>query len=98
MKEVLSIEEVKSNRRIIGECRDFYGIINSLNKFGSYCNTEVFKFLFGEEEGVRLWELFVYSCDRNIMKFYTENYMNNDQLLYLSYNIIENEEYMRMVI
>ena len=92
--KIVDFEYIYSNSICINKCREFYGNIASLHKFGYYCNHRLFVLLFGDSEGDRLWMHFVVDCDRNIFKL-TLEYLNNEQLITMIYNIIYNEDNLK---
>ena len=76
--------------------REFFSAVSGLKRFGDYCNAEVFKYLFGDNWKA-LWECFVIDCNRNILEFYCGNYMDNEEMIKLSYMIVCDEAKLRMI-
>lgn len=94
--KIYNIEYIVNENSRIEECREFYKSINSLHKFGYYCNHKLFVLLFGSLEGDRLWMNFTIDCDRDIFKF-TLEYLDNKQLITMIYNITNNEDNLKFV-
>lgn len=55
----------------------FFNINKRFINFGNSCTQQTFIDLFGDPDGVRLWEKFVRDCDRNPVKWLT--YLSDDQ-------------------
>lgn len=91
MKKLITIEEIRNNKELTENCRTLYANIHSLKEFGNYCNDNVFVYLFGNDEGHRLWMCFVEDANRNIYKLFFE-YLNNEQKFILTANILENKD------
>lgn len=67
-----------------------YGKVNEARKsFIKNAKPSTFSFLFGEEEGERLWKHFVIDCKRSYDKF--ETYLIKEQYNTLLINITLNE-------
>ena len=68
-----------------------YGKINEARKrFTKICTRSTFQFLFGKEEGLRLWNHFIFDCNRDYDKF--ETYLVPEQYNTLLVNITLNED------
>lgn len=80
----------------LNTAKEFYSAVSGLKGFGGYCNAEVFKYLFGKD-WERLWGCFVVDCDRDMLKFYCDNYLNNEQMIEMSCRIVQDESKMRMI-
>lgn len=89
IEEAISFDDISGDRVLIGDCRTFYSNIHSLKEFGDYSNCQVFVYLFGEDEGERLWMCFVQDAHRDIYKLLFE-YLNNEQQFVLIANILNN--------
>lgn len=76
--------------------REFFSAVSGLKRFGDYCNAEVFKYLF-RDNWKTLWECFAIDCNRDILEFYCGNYMNNEEMIELSYRIVCDETKLRMI-
>jgi len=66
-----------------------WGAVNdAIIKFQNCSNVNVFKFIFGDSDGERLWENFVTRCDRRFDKFRTflVTEQINDLLVNIYYN------------
>lgn len=68
--------------------RKWYAV-ELLRKFGNKCTNQWFKDIFGDN-GDRLWENFVITCNRDIYKFQT--YLTQEQLGDLYANIHLNDK------
>lgn len=55
MDKSLTMDNIKYDPQLIKECNAFYSSIESLKSFGNYCNLNSFVYLFGNNEGERLW-------------------------------------------
>lgn len=86
MRKALFVEEID-----LDNCREFYNNIEKLKEFGDKCNLRIFQYLYGQEEGKRLWELFVNHANRNIYKLLF-TYLTNEQTIVLVGNIISNND------
>ena len=95
MRGVIKVEEIIENDKLAYECRDFYEHIHLMKEFGNYCTVKTFVYLFGEEEGNRLWLCFVEDAGRNIYKLFFE-YLNYEQMFVIVANILKNRD-LRMV-
>ena len=91
MNKSITLEEIRNNRELGNNCRTLYANIHSLREFGNYCNCNVFVYLFGNDEGKRLWMCFVEDVHRNIYKLFFE-YLNNEQKFILAANILDNKD------
>jgi len=91
IEEAISFEDISDNRILVGDCRIFYSNIHSLKEFGNYSNCQVFVYLFGSDEGQRLWMCFVEDAHRDIYKLFFE-YLNNEQKFVLTANILDNRD------
>lgn len=91
MKDLINIDNILKNDNLVEKCRNCYSNIKSLKEFGFYCNCNVFIYLFGENEGTRLWLSFVEDTNRDIYKMLFE-YLSNDQAFILIANILENKD------
>jgi len=68
-----------------------YGKVNEAKKkFINLTKPSTFQFLFGGEEGIRLWRHFVVDCNRDYNKF--ETYLIKEQYNTLLVNITLNED------
>lgn len=76
--------------------REFFSAVSGLKRFGEYCNPEVFKYLF-RENWKRLWECFVIDCNRDILRFYCDNYLSNEEMIEMSCRIVCDETKLRMI-
>ena len=90
LNNAFTLDDVKNNSELTKDCRGFYANIKSLKSFGDYCNAKSFIYLFGNEEGERLWNHFVVVSNRDIFNLCL-NYLNDEQLFVLLANIIKNE-------
>ncbi len=59
-------------------------------RFGDNANEKLFKYIFGNDEGKRLWEHYVLKCNKEIIKFLT--YLNEKQIAEVFTNIILDEQ------
>lgn len=91
MNKSITYNDIRNNRDLTKDCRTFYANIHSLKEFGNYCNCNVFVYLFGNDEGSRLWMCFVEDAHRNIYKLFFE-YLNNEQKFVLSANVLDNKD------
>lgn len=91
IEEAILFEDISADRVLIGDCRIFYSNIYSLKDFSDYSNCQVFVYLFGEDEGERLWMCFVEDAHRDIYKLLFE-YLNNEQQFVLIANILKNRD------
>lgn len=91
IEEAISFDDISDDRILIGDCRIFYSNIHSLEEFGNYSNCQVFVYLFGSDEGQRLWMCFVEDAHRDIYKLFFE-YLNNEQKFVLTANILKNRD------
>lgn len=91
MDKYLTIENIKNNDNLIQECQAFYSNIDSLKSFGNYCNLKSFIYLFGDDEGARLWRCFVIDAKRNIYDLLL-TYLDNEQKFIMIANIIRNKD------
>lgn len=91
IEEAISFEDISDNRILAGDCRIFYSNIYSLKEFGNYSNCQVFVYLFGSNEGQRLWMCFVEDAHRDIYKLFFE-YLDNEQKFVLAANILKNKD------
>lgn len=94
--KLFDIDDITNNKSHVENCREFYSHISSLQRFGNYFNEKLSKRLFGNDEGTKLWRCFVYSCNRDVFKFYL-SYLTSEQMFVLSQNVIECENKMRMI-
>lgn len=97
MNKLIELKSIINNDKLMDDCRDFYANIHSLKEFGYYCNLNVFVYLFGQDEGSRLWTCFVQDTKRDIYKMFFE-YLNNDQMLIMAANILENRDLKKVAI
>lgn len=58
-------------------------------RFGDSSKPQTFEFLFGKEEGDRLWLYYVRNCKRDIQKFKT--YLTTEQNNILLINVMYNQ-------
>lgn len=91
MNKSLTLEDIHNNSQLMQDGRTFYSNIYHLKEFGNYCNCNVFVYLFGNDEGTRLWGCFVESTHRNIYKLFFE-YLDNEQMFVLAANILGNKD------
>lgn len=91
MKKSIAFEEIRNNSQLTKDCRTFYANLHSLKEFGDYCNCNMFVYLFGNDEGHRLWMCFVEDVHRNIYKLFFE-YLDNEQKFVLAANVLENKD------
>lgn len=49
--------------------KKLYGLIDELLKFQNNATPNLFKWLWGEQQGEHLWEMFVLKSNRDIMNF-----------------------------
>lgn len=91
MNKSIAFEEIHGNSQLTKDCRTLYANIHSLKEFGNYCNCNVFVYLFGNDEGHRLWMCFVENAQRNIYKLFFE-YLDNEQKFILAANILDNKD------
>lgn len=91
IEEAISFEDIFDNGILVEDCRIFYSNIHSLKEFGNYSNCQVFMYLFGSDEGQRLWMCFVEDAHRDIYKLFFE-YLNNEQKFVLAANILDNRD------
>lgn len=91
MNKSITLEEILNNSELTKDCRTLYVNIHSLKEFGNYCNCNVFVYLFGSNEGQRLWMCFVKDARRDIYKLFFE-YLNNEQKFVLAANILDNKD------
>ena len=63
-------------------------INEAIIKFENNCKQSTFEYLFGKENGEKLWLSFVIDCDRKFQKFrtYLTNEQFNDALVNIYYN------------
>ena len=67
--KLLTTEDYINNDTIDKEIMNNYCLVrDNIKKFENNSNEEIFEFLFNNE-GERLWELFVLKCNRNIHDF-----------------------------
>lgn len=90
MNKPIRIEHILNNDKLTEDCRTFYENIHSLKEFSNYCNINVFVYLFGNDEGHRLWLCFVEVTNRNIYKLFFE-YLSDAQMFILAANVLENK-------
>jgi len=69
--------------------REWGEVDRKITKFQNYANLKVFKFLFGDEEGERLWKHFVIDCNRTFRIFRT--YLTDNQFDDIMVNIYYSE-------
>lgn len=91
MNKSIRIEYILNDDKLAEDCRVLYSNIHSLKEFGNYCNCNAFVYLFGNDEGHRLWMHFVEDTNRNIYKLFFE-YLSNAQMFVLAANILENKD------
>lgn len=70
--------------------RDFHKVNEAIIRFENISREVIFKFLFGDKDGERLWRVFKLSCGSKICKFNT--YLDSDQRDILLINLYYNEE------
>lgn len=91
MNKLITYNDICNNKELAKDCRIFYANIHSIKEFGDYCNCNVFAYLFGNDEGHRLWVCFVEDVRRDIYKLLFE-YLNNEQKFILVANILDNND------
>lgn len=94
--KLFDIADIFDNKSRVESCKKFYSYISSLQRFSNYFNEKLSKRLFGNDEGIKLWRCFVYSCNRDMFKFYL-SYLTSEQRFILSQNVIECESKMRVI-
>ena len=97
MIKSLTIDDIRKDNDLKECCGSFYRSIISLIDFGNYCNLNSFVYLFGDNEGERLWHCFVIDANRNIFDLFFQ-YLNNEQMFILAANIIRNNDLRMSVI
>lgn len=97
ISKALTLDDIRNDSELTNDCRVFYGNIKSLKVFGNYCNMKSFVYLFGNEEGERLWHCFAIDAKRNIYDLFFQ-YLNNEQMFVLAANIIKNKNLEMSVI
>lgn len=96
MNKALTAEQIIEDSGRFDNCRDFYSNLDKVKEFGNTCNVNSFKYLWGLEEGNRLWLLYVSHANRNIYKFLF-TYLTSDQKTELVGNLLYNNDNLKMV-
>ena len=92
MNKAIIFENVCNSDEITKkDYRTFFRNVKLLKEFGDYCNLNCFIYLFGEDEGKRLWHCYVVDTKRDIYNFFF-TYLSNSQVTVLVANILDNED------
>lgn len=86
----ISIDDLCNDESLIKDCQAFYAPIAKLEDFGNWSNENTFKFLFGPEEGSRLWRCFVIDAKRNIYRLFFD-FLIEEQQFIMAANILRIE-------
>lgn len=97
INKAITLDDIRNDEELAKDGRTFYSNVKSLKSFGDYCNIKSFIYLFGNDEGERLWHCFVVDAKRNIYNLFFQ-YLNNEQMFVLAVNIIRNKDLEMSVI
>lgn len=89
-KKIIAKELYKQDPDKFKIFREYTSVRDKIINFNNKANLSVFQYLFGEEEGERLWGHFCYMCDRKYDEFI--RYLVPDQANDLLVNIYYNEK------
>lgn len=73
------------------ELQQDFILISKLLRFQNNAKPETYQYIFDEKEGLRLWDLFVRRCNRNIFVMITENFFTIEQKGDLCINVLKDE-------
>lgn len=96
MEKALDFEEIKRNDELRMRCQDFYEHVYLVKRFGDHCDPDTFTYLFGEEEGKRLWHCFVMDAKRDMYNLYL-TYLTSKQKFILTANILDNKDLRELI-
>lgn len=85
--DVIKFEDLKQDQVLI--IQHWGEMERAIIRFGNNSKLQTFEFLFGKDEGERLWIHYIQKCDRDIRKFMT--YLKTEQHNTLLINVLYNE-------